>query len=196
MISNGFVQVTCSCVTFSIFNSTNSPVCCHSRLLESLIDEQQLSPSKYINKSKVEYAKTRSNEDVIQLPSKAGVDRFSVKSEMGVEFVTLFNLPKTQRTIIKCHSSTCKMSEGSCRNIRSINSGKHLCAHLKKFRVFYLQHVLASDFNINQDELEFGEDLDEDLEDDFDEFDEDTPLLLPDEKVCSCLLKNIFYNFN
>ena len=45
------------------------------------------------------------SDDVVELKSKAGVQKFSVKGANSVEFVSLFSVSKSNRQIVQCHSS-------------------------------------------------------------------------------------------
>ena len=111
------------------------------------------------------------NQSIVQLASKTGVDRFSVNSPSGNEFVTLFNVAKTSRTIVSCHSAICKIAEGATRNVLYLEKSEVLCDHLSVFREFYLDY-LKSNFP-----------YEEENENEFDEYDTEIPSTLPEEKV-------------
>ena len=73
--------------------------------------------NSFISIAKLRETRLSSNEKVLKLPSKNGADRFSVVADGSAEFVTIFNVAKTAKNIIKCHSSVWKMLGGSSRNI-------------------------------------------------------------------------------
>ena len=137
----------------------------------------------YINKFKIGKCQELAIREVLVLPSKSGVDRFSIKQP--AEFVTLFHISRTSRTIDKCHSSECKISEGSCRSVNTLHNAESLCPHLIKFRAFYMSQVLlntpGSD-HMDQENLEF------------EEYDECVPVHMPDEKVFTFALLIVFLN--
>ena len=99
----------------------------------------------YLSKSKIEECKQHATKDVFPLPSKDGVDWFSIKVENSADIVTLFNLSRTSRTIVKCHSTDCKINESNYWNVNTLDKAKNLCPHLTKFRKFYLSQVLLND---------------------------------------------------
>ena len=113
------------------------------------------------------------NQSIVQLSSKTGVDRFTVNSPAGNEFVTLFHVAKTSRTIVSCHSAICKIAEGATRNVLHLEKSV-LCDHLTVFRKFYLNH-LKENFACEEDT---GSEIEE-----FDEYDTTIPSTLPEEKV-------------
>ena len=180
------VILECSCSTFSTILATNLTdndqklsSCCHCRLLREILAHlaNPVSPlSPCINASKVQSGKSFVTSDVLQLKAKSGVDRFSVTADGSTELVTIFNISRTSRNIVKCHSSICKMNSGSCRNIRYLRKDDNLCPHLSIFKIFYLQQVMV---NLEDSDLD-EDDVDEDFE----------PDLLPSEKV-SLLLYSI-----
>ena len=175
-------RVHCTCKTFSTKlppkDDTNEPTftCCHSRLLKDAVT----SPTKpcFINLEKLESAKLFSTSPVVKLPSKAGVDRFSVsvRDDDDTKFVTLFNVSRTSKTIVKCHSSICKISEGSCRNVKLLSRSDMLCPHLLEFRKFYLQQVALANEEGGLLNENYGDANDDDI-------DEEAMDDLPDEKV-------------
>ena len=111
---------------------------------------------------------------VIQLSSKPGVDRFSTTANGSAEFVTLFNVLKTKRTIVSCHSSICRIAEGSTRSIKTLGKSEVLCDHLSVFREFY--HRQVREHLSDEDEYEYDED---------DIHNTEIPATLPKEKVNS-----------
>ena len=128
----------------------------------------------YINKFKIWKCQELSTSEILVLPSKSGVDRFSIKLEDSAEFVTLFHISRTSRTILKCHSSECKISEGSCKSVNTLHNTESLYPHLIKFRAFCMSQVLLNTpgkDHMDQENLEF------------EEYDECVPVYMPDEKV-------------
>ena len=184
-VSGSDTLVECSCATFAtgVFGQGQSS-CYHSRLLKEIVKgfESTRMPS-YINKFKIGKCQELAIREVLVLPSKSGVDRFSIKQP--AEFVTLFHISRTSRTIDKCHSSECKISEGSCRSVNTLHNAESLCPHLIKFRAFYMSQVLlntpGSD-HMDQENLEF------------EEYDECVPVHMPDEKVFTFALLIVFLN--
>lgn len=71
----------------------------------------------------------------MKLPSKCGVKKYSVVSTSSVAFVSIFQ--KKDRSIISCQSATCRMREGSNRNVTLLCTSKILCPHLEVFKEFY-----------------------------------------------------------
>ena len=55
----------------------------------------------------------------------------------SAEFVTICNVAKTAKNIIKYHSSVCNMLEGSSRSIKYLCKVNQLWPHLEEFKVFY-----------------------------------------------------------
>ena len=93
-----------------------------------------------IHSSVTQNYKKSSNEKVLKLPSENEVDRFSIVADGSAESVTIFNVPKTAKNIIKCHSSVCKMLKSSTRNI------KYLCkeinfAHIYKNSRYFVIYI-------------------------------------------------------
>lgn len=82
------------------------------------------------------------HKDELELDSKNGVDRFPVKLEDSAEFVTLIDISRISRTIVKCHSRECKINERNCRNVNTLDKSNNMCSHL---RTFYLLQVLLND---------------------------------------------------
>ena len=64
------------------------------------------------------------------------MERYSVTSSSTAEFVIVFEVAKSYRKIVKCHSSICKISEGSTRVINNLGKGV-LCPHLTEFSSYY-----------------------------------------------------------
>ena len=78
----------------------------------------------HLSKSKIEECKQHTTKDVLPLPSKAGVDRFSIKVKNSADIVTLFNISGTSRSIAKCNYTDCKIDEGNCRNVDTLHKAK------------------------------------------------------------------------
>ena len=147
--------------------------CCHNRLIKEILNGNESNENSFISVAKLQEARLSSNEKVLKLPSKNGVDRFSVVGDGSAEFVTIFNVAKTAKNITKCHSSVCKMLKGSSRNIKYLCEGNRLCPHLEEFKVFYnlylRQTMHEEDDSDDEVEYEDSDDLEEGL---------------PEEKVC------------
>ena len=140
-------DVQCSCSTFAI--STNISVngdtvstisCCHSRLIKEILNGNENNENSFISDAKLQEARLSFNEKVLKLPSENEVDRFSIVADGSAESVTIFNVPKTAKNIIKCHSSVCKMLKSSTRNI------KYLCkeinfAHIYKNSRYFVIYI-------------------------------------------------------
>ncbi|XP_057302291.1 uncharacterized protein LOC130636556 isoform X1 [Hydractinia symbiolongicarpus] len=160
---------SCTCLTFSTNLSPNenatTSTCCHCRLLKELhVDEVSTS---FVNMSKVKEAKQLHQVKVLKLPSKDGTDKFSVAVDgVQTEFVTLFHVSRTGKTIVRCHSSRCQREQGSCRDIKRLSSNAALCPHLSAFRSFYTQQVRLSceELDVNSEE---EDNLHEDVEEDY-----------------------------
>ena len=127
----------------------------------------------FISIAKLQEARLSSNEKVLKLPSRNGVDRFSMAADGSAEFVTICNVAKTAKNIIKYHSSVCNMLEGSSRSIKYLCKVNQLWPHLEEFKVFYnlyLRQTMHNEDN-SDDEVEY-EDSD------------DLEKGLPGEKIC------------
>ena len=141
---------------------------------------EKVSPCPaHINMVKVTEGLATASIPILKLPSKAGVDRFSVNADSSTEFVTLYNVNKTSRTVVSCHSSICKIAQGSTRRIKHLESSEILCDHLSVFRDFYLEQVR------NSGQEGFGE-----IEGEVDNDDTEIPATLPEEKVTMSILSN------
>ena len=81
------------------------------------------------------------HKDELELDSKNSSNRFPVKLKDSVEFVTLIHISQTSRTIVKCHSSECKINERSCRNVNTLDKSNNMCSYLVKL----LSQVLLKD---------------------------------------------------
>ena len=99
------------------------------------MNDNENNENSFISDTKLQEARLSSSEKVLKLPSKNGVDRFSVVADGSAEFVTIFNVPKTAKNITKCHLSVCKMLESSTRNIKYLCKGNRLCPHLEEFKM-------------------------------------------------------------
>lgn len=138
------VHFECTCTTFSIQLSTsedraNFVNCCHCRLLREIfikyIVEESYTLSSFVNENKISNGISHAQVPVLKLPSKYGVKKYSVVSTSSVAFVSIFQ--KKDRSIISCQSATCRMGEGSNRNITLLCTSKILCPHLEVFKEFY-----------------------------------------------------------
>ncbi|XP_065653453.1 uncharacterized protein LOC136080565 isoform X2 [Hydra vulgaris] len=159
----------CSCKTFSTiiyFQSddvTNVNNCCHCRLLHQLLqmlDNPDFMPeNNLINKKKlIESLCLTSN--VFKLASKSGIERYSVVSD-SCTFITVFELSKLLRKVVKCHDSLCQVSEGSTRQVNNLDKG-FLCSHLKVFREhFYLVQNTTDWISNYQDEFTSVDELED-----------------------------------
>ena len=137
----------------------------------------------YINKFKIQECQELTTSEVVVLPSKSVVQRFSIKLEESAQYVTLFHISRTSRTIVKCHTSECKISEGSCRSVNTLHKSESLCPHLIKFRAFYMSQVLLSiPRNDHMDLVNL----------EIEEYDECVPVYMPDEKVFTFALLMVF----
>ncbi|XP_057310659.1 uncharacterized protein LOC130648621 [Hydractinia symbiolongicarpus] len=160
---------SCTCLTFSTNLSPNenatTSTCCHCQLLKELhVGEVSTS---FVNMSKLKEAKQLHQVKVLKLPSKDGTDKFSVAVDgVQTEFVTLFHVSRTGKTIVRCHSSRCQREQGSCRDIKRLSSNAALCPHLSAFRSFYTQQVRLSceELDVNSEE---EDNLHEDVEEDY-----------------------------
>nr|XP_047124683.1 uncharacterized protein LOC124807139 isoform X2 [Hydra vulgaris] len=151
----------CSCKTFSscFFQSedtTNVNNCCHCRLLNQLM--QMLNDPKFIPENSLLSKKKLMNSliyltsNVFKLTSKSGVERYSVVAD-SCAFVTIFEILKSSRKVIKCHDSECQVSEGSTRQINNLQNGC-LCPHLKVFREYFYLLQNTGESISNDSELE------------------------------------------
>lgn len=173
---SGIFQFTCECGTFST-SLTNEFKCCHTRLLKNLLEytdfdyeiSENVAQLKFINVDKIISGLKSASAPVILLPSKAGVDRYSVVSNNTCEFVTIFSTVYGKK-IIRCNSGLCRSQQANTRSVQMIDSGCHHIHSLKPYiaLVENISDPLSSD--------------DENVEDIFEDYD-----VLP-EQVC---IKNI-----
>ena len=74
------------------------------------------------------------NEDVVALPAKANVLKFSIFAEGSAELVTISSVSST-RKIIRCHSGSCNVLKGtSKRCLENLGNAESICAHLSAYR--------------------------------------------------------------
>ncbi|XP_047139988.1 uncharacterized protein LOC124815374 [Hydra vulgaris] len=156
-----------SCVFFQSENLTNVNNCCHCRLLNQLmqmLDNPDFIPeNSLLNKKKLMDSLIYLKSNVFKLTSKSGVERYSVVAD-SCSFVTVFEISKSSRKVIKCHDSLCQISEGSTRQINNLHNGC-LCPHLKVFReYFYLvENTVESFCNDNDKVISFDSVLEDNL---------------------------------
>ena len=79
------------------------------------------------------------SDDVVELKSKAGVQKFSVKGANSVEFVSLFSVSKSNRQIVQCHSSIWNASKSCKREVTRLND-ETICDYLRRFREYLEQN--------------------------------------------------------
>nr|XP_047137215.1 uncharacterized protein LOC105847614 isoform X3 [Hydra vulgaris] len=152
----------CSCKTFSTviyFQSddmSNVNNCCHCRLLHQLLqmlDNPDFVPEiSLINRKKLVESLLCLASNVFKLASKSGVERYSVVSD-SCTFITVFELSKSLRKVVKCHDSLCRISEGSTRQVNNLDNG-FVCSHLKVFREYFYLIQNTTDW-ISNDQDEF-----------------------------------------
>ena len=99
------------------------------------------------------------------MPSKTGVEKFSVSGTASVEFVTIFLLHG--RKIIRCHSAGCMLRFGKARKVSTLDSSDSLCEHLELMKSYpgWVDDVLEdNDGAISDDECTFEPDRIPDVE--------------------------------
>ena len=139
-------DVQCSCTTFTIrkndiinSDTVTATSCFHIQLIKEILNGDESNQNSFIIITKLYEARFSSNEEVLTLPSKNRVDRFSVVADGSAEFVT--KIPETDKNLAKYNASICKILEGSTRNIKCFCKGNRLCSYLKEFKVFYNLHL-------------------------------------------------------
>ena len=161
----------------------NGASCCHYRLMGEIVPlldvEDRQCHNQVLDFRKVDEGLKSVAATVILLSSKNDVERYSVTSSCTVEFVTVFEIAKNSRKIVKCHSSICKTNEGSTHAINNLGKGV-LCSHLKEFSKYYrlIQDIPESEDSSSDDEDRNAYVVDNDGDD----------TLLPQEKVDKLLL--------
>ena len=178
--STNEVFYKCSCKTFSTLmplqDNDSVATCCHCRLMQDVIpligSDVRLCDNQFLDLRKINEGLKSASANVILLNSKSGVERYSVINRCSAEFVTVFEVAKTSRKIVKCHSSLCKIYEGSTRVISNLGKGV-LCPHLKEFANYYR---LVQGIPDPDDDSSSGDELDVDSQNNED-------ILLPQEKV-------------
>ena len=143
---------------------TNVNNCCHCRLLHQLLqmlENPDFSPeNNFINRKKLIESLLCLTSNVFKLASKSGIERYSVVSDSRT-FITVFELSKSSRKVVKCHDSLCQISEGSTRQINNLGKG-FLCSHLKVFREhFNLTQNTTDWISIDQDEFTSVDELED-----------------------------------
>ena len=157
---SGEYHFACECGTFSTSLATER-VCCHTRLMKHLIgytgfDYQQTQDHlNFINRPIIETGITSSSAAIITLPSKSGVDRYSVVANGTCEFVTVFSSACGKR-IARCSSGICRSRIANTRNVISIDSG---CQHLQLLKPYIalienIPDPLSSDEENDVDDFE------------------------------------------
>ena len=120
-------------------------------MLKLLNKSSESSPG--IIKSKVVEATRQENVDFVKLPSKTGIDSFSVNGETSTSFVSLSTVPRTTRLSIRCESSICQLSQSTKREVPNLYKEGKLCEHLSLFRDMYMKQVKEG-IQIEDDMLE------------------------------------------
>jgi len=149
-VTNDIVSANCQCKVFTtvLQPMTNIPLmggstnCCHTRLFKEIYlmlkNDESSSFHPNINAQKVKKGLSYSNTPIVELNAKDGVKRFSINADGDVQMVTIFKIHRTDRLVIKCHSSYCKMKESNTRSVKSLRSEDNLCPHLKLYK-----HLIA-----------------------------------------------------
>ena len=158
---SGSYNFACECGTFST-SLSNERVCCHTRLMKHLIrytgfenQQAQGDQPNFLNLPIVETGIMSSSASIITLPSKSGVDRYSVVANGTCEFVTVFGSACGKR-IARCSSGICRSRIANTRNVQSIDSG---CQHLQLLKPYIalvenIPDVLSSEEESDQDDFE------------------------------------------
>ncbi|XP_057316804.1 uncharacterized protein LOC130657823 [Hydractinia symbiolongicarpus] len=174
--------ITCQCKIFSTLqasidvdhghyaNARERVTCCHCRLMKELmifvdfdgLNESAIIP-EHINKQIVLEALECTNDQVISLPAKTGVKRFSIVADQ-VEFVTVCNVDKTHKQIATCHSTQCRLSKNQStkRNVRNLTDCSSLCQHLKLLKESFDEVPTRMEMDIEVDDGNYGDSSDED----------------------------------
>ena len=156
---------------FSILISRGTGTnCCHVRLLKILLPFTQYpygtepSNSPLINLEKVSVGISCRSATVLSLPSKDGVERFSVVAQDSIETVTIFSVLKSAKRIVKCHSSTCKMQQLGTRSVQSLNL-KPVCPHLMVLKPYIslVQNITSVDESDDEIDEFCGDNLEEEI---------------------------------
>jgi len=150
------VRIQCSCNVSSIplgpFTRGVSSTCCHSRLMKDIYDQ---TSSNFINFEKIENAKKLVQYPIVTLPSKTGINRYSIRGSDGTcSFVTISTNAFNRKTI-KCHSGRCQTRYGKPRKMISLQS-KKICCHLELLRDSLPETELAD--NSDEDDGDYDDD--------------------------------------
>ncbi|XP_057294962.1 uncharacterized protein LOC130623486 [Hydractinia symbiolongicarpus] len=126
------------------------------------LNESAIIP-EHINKQIVLEALECTNDQVISLPAKTGVKRFSIVADQ-VEFVTVCNVDKTHKQIATCHSTQCRLSKNQStkRNVRNLTDCSSLCQHLKLLKESFDEVPTRMEMDIEVDDGNYGDSSDED----------------------------------
>ena len=136
--------------------------CCHGRLMQYLLTVKlfyhgvapSIQPSQLlqaINNEKINPAFQKADSPVIRLNSKSGEKRFSIIANESPSFVTIFDILGTERNIISCHSSLCKMQQGHKRRLGTLQTSSVLCPHLTVFKTYYENLIFGDNNEMDRD---------------------------------------------
>ena len=169
--------VTCDCSIYS-FNAVeahrsdqfgmNDISCLHCRFVHEVVQacafpelklESNLLPH-YIDYELVGAHIGEAQTEIIELKGKPGTRKFSVLSPDTVcEIVSEYKKPSSNRTIVTCHNSFCKINNSSGRVLENISNSK-ACVHLKTYAMYVDSGAVAEDCaEVNGDNM--GEEGDE-----------------------------------
>ena len=115
--------------------------------------------------------------DVLPLPASVmDLEKFSVRSEEGHQFVHLFRSNTKQKVFVHCKSGLC--SNNKEIKLRTMDKA-NLCSHLKVFKTYidqnWQKHALLKHYGDDDDEIEATADDDKSDDDDDDDDDDVNP---------------------
>uniref|UniRef100_A0A7M5WYX6 SWIM-type domain-containing protein n=2 Tax=Clytia hemisphaerica TaxID=252671 RepID=A0A7M5WYX6_9CNID len=164
---NYVTSVTCSCgVQKALETAANDSQwdgikCCHIRLLKEIVRELDVDEERVFRHkrpetqvgTKIDDGLKAASSEVLPLPASAmDMEKFSVRSDEGHQFVHLFRSNTKQKVFVICKSGIC--SNNKEVKLRTLDQAK-LCPHLKVFKNYidqnWQKHALLKQYGSKDD---------------------------------------------
>ncbi|XP_066924458.1 uncharacterized protein [Clytia hemisphaerica] len=156
----GIINFECSCGTHAAlasavnFSDWDGIKCCHARVFADIIEEfsidyvqqnehgygaPQLMPNS--NTESVASVKISNGlksviQDVIPLHSVMDIEKFSVRSPVGHQFIHVYTDNRSKRVYVKCMSGLCSLANSKKIKLRTMEEVDKLCPHLLVFKSY------------------------------------------------------------
>lgn len=75
-------------------------------------------------------------QDVIPLHSVMNIEKFSVRSQVGHQFIHVYTDNRSKRVYVKCMSGLCSLSNSKKIKLRTMDEVDKLCPHLLVFKTY------------------------------------------------------------